>query len=182
LLVGALASPRPSSSAARAHSTDVAVLEAAAAAGLAPQLEIRREQEAPFVSTRPFHAAVTGSRLVVKGSADAVLPRCARVRRGGRASALGARERRRLLELEESLAAEGYRVLLVAEGASAGDPLDPRGLVALGFLAISDPLRPGVAQAVRRCRAAGVRMIMLTGDHPATARTIAARVGLLQDG
>jgi len=55
---------------------------------------------------------------------------------------------------------------------------DPRGLTALGFVGISDPLRPGAAAAVARCRAAGVRVVMLTGDHPATARAIAREAGL----
>ena len=51
---------------------------------------------------------------------------------------------------------------------------DPRGLTVLGFVAIADPLRAAVPDAIRRCLAAGVRVIMLTGDHPATARAIAA--------
>ena len=55
---------------------------------------------------------------------------------------------------------------------------DPEGLTALGFVGISDPLRPGAAAAVRRCREAGVRVVMLTGDHPATAKAIARNAGL----
>jgi magnesium-transporting ATPase (P-type) len=70
----------------------------------------------------------------------------------------------------------------VAEGGASGRMEDPDGLVALGYLGISDPLRPGVSDAVRRCRQGGVRLIMLTGDHAATAQTIAREAGLLQDG
>ncbi|MBV8999304.1 MAG: cation-transporting P-type ATPase, partial [Solirubrobacterales bacterium] len=55
---------------------------------------------------------------------------------------------------------------------------DPDGLIALGYLGISDPLRPGVPDAVARCQAAGVRVIMLTGDHPATASAVAGEAGL----
>jgi magnesium-transporting ATPase (P-type) len=66
---------------------------------------------------------------------------------------------------------------MVAEGGS-GSVEDPRDLVALGFVGISDPLRPGAAEAVKRCQEAGIRVIMLTGDHPATARAIAAQAGL----
>jgi magnesium-transporting ATPase (P-type) len=70
------------------------------------------------------------------------------------------------------------RILLVAEGESQASVADPGGLTALGFVGISDPLRAGVADAVRRCRDAGVRVVMLTGDHPATAKAIARAAGL----
>jgi magnesium-transporting ATPase (P-type) len=67
---------------------------------------------------------------------------------------------------------------LVAEGPADEPADDPRRLTALGFVGLSDPLRPTVPAAVRRCREAGVRVLMITGDHPATARTIAAAAGL----
>jgi magnesium-transporting ATPase (P-type) len=70
---------------------------------------------------------------------------------------------------------------MVAEGPGSSAE-DPRGLVALGFVGIADPLRATVPAAVRRCHAAGVRVVMLTGDHPATARTIAREAGLPVDG
>ena len=87
-----------------------------------------------------------------------------------------------LLTQSRHLAGRGLRVLMVAEG-SPDTPLDdPQGLIALGFVGISDPLRPTVQAAVRRCHEAGVRVIMITGDHPATARTIAREAGLLNNG
>jgi high-affinity K+ transport system ATPase subunit B len=73
-------------------------------------------------------------------------------------------------------------MLLVAEGSSDTPLDDPQGLIALGFVGISDPLRPTVQAAVRRCHEAGVCVIMITGDHPATARTIARETGLLNSG
>jgi phosphoserine phosphatase len=81
-------------------------------------------------------------------------------------------------------AARGLRVLLVAEGPAEASVDDPHGLTALGFVGISDPLRPTVPAAVARCREAGVRVVMITGDHPATARRIAADAGLVvpEDG
>jgi magnesium-transporting ATPase (P-type) len=87
------------------------------------------------------------------------------------------------LDLARRLAERGLRVLMVAEGSSA-TPLDnPRDLTALGFVGISDPLRPNVQAAVHRCREAGVRVIMITGDHPSTARAIAREADLLdKDG
>ena len=62
------------------------------------------------------------------------------------------------------------------------DPGNPQGLTALGFVGIHDPLRAGVRKAVERCQKAGVRVLMLTGDHPATARSIARDAGLLTPG
>ncbi|CAA9304624.1 MAG: FUPA24 P-type ATPase, partial [uncultured Gemmatimonadetes bacterium] len=100
--------------------------------------------------------------------------------RGGRDEPLDEPGRRALLARARAFAEGGLRVLMVAEGAPEASVDDPRALVALGFLGISDPLRPGVAAAVRRCQAAGVHVIMLTGDHPATARAIAREAGLLR--
>jgi P-type Ca2+ transporter type 2C len=85
----------------------------------------------------------------------------------------------------EQLARRGMRVLAVASvrlesdspPASARDvPLQPVGLI--GFV---DPLRPGIPEAVRECRAAGIRVVMITGDHPETARAIAAQAGIDHD-
>ena len=69
-------------------------------------------------------------------------------------------------------------MLLVCEGAAGADVEDPQELTALGYVGIADPLRPGVPEAVERCHEAGVRLLVLTGDHPATARAIAAEAGL----
>jgi calcium-translocating P-type ATPase len=182
LLSAAFACPRPESFAAGAHVTDAAVLAAADTAGLAEALTAKRGAEAPFDPARPFHAVVAAGRLRVKGSPEALLPRCDRMRLAGREVRLTSARRRALADRAERLAAEGLRVLLVAEGTAQVHPADPRPLVAVGLLGISDALRPGVAAAVRRCQAAGVRLVMLTGDHPATARTVARKIGLAAAG
>ncbi len=100
------------------------------------------------------------------------------MRRDGGEVPLDEAGRRELLLEARRLAERGLRVLMVAEGPSDTPLDDPRGLVALGFLGISDPLRSKVPAAVRRCHDAGVRVVMLTGDHPATARAIAREAGL----
>jgi cation-transporting P-type ATPase I len=178
LRVAALASPRLGSSGAAAHGTDVAVLEGAQNAGLGGELEAHRDAEMPFDPRRPFHASIIGGRMCVKGSAEELVGRCTTRRRGGQDEKIGRREREALLARTAELSAEGLRVLMVAEGPASGDPSDPSELVALGFLGIGDTLRPGVDKAIERCRTAGIRVVMLTGDHPATARTIAREVGL----
>jgi magnesium-transporting ATPase (P-type) len=111
-----------------------------------------------------------------------VLARCAFVREAGNDVVLDEPRRQAWLARVAAFGERGLRVLLVAEGPASGNPGNPTGLTALGFLGIRDPLRAGVAEAVTRCQAAGVRIIMLTGDHPATARAIAGEAGLLVDG
>ncbi len=179
LLTAALAGPHPEALDATSDRTDIAVAHAAEDAGLGDKLHQAREAEAPFESARSFHASIVDGRLCAEGAAEALVPRCTRVRRGDREHPLDAADQREWLEAARRFAERGLRVLMVAEG-PADTPLDnPHGLVALGFLGIADPLRPGVPAAVHRCHEAGVRVIMLTGDHPATARAIARDAGLL---
>ncbi len=173
LLTAALASPHPDASDVGAHPTDLAVVRGAEAAGLSADARAARDAESPFDPARAFHAAVVGGRLCAKGSPEAIVARSA-LDDAGRAAAL-ARGR--------DLASRGLRVLAVAEGPATGSSsaaaADPRGLALLGFVGIRDPLRPTVPAAVARCHEAGVRVVMITGDHPATARAIAADAGLL---
>ncbi len=178
LLRSALASPRPDAQDAAAHPTDVAILRAAQEGGLDGELTVEREDEAPFEPSRAYHAARTGEGTSVKGAVEVLLPRCSAVAGPRGEAPLDAEGREELAGVADRLAGEGLRVLMVARGANGTDVHDPRELVALGFVAIADPLRPGVAGAVRRCQEAGVRLVMLTGDHPLTARAIAREAGL----
>jgi cation-transporting P-type ATPase I len=182
LEAGALASPRPDGDSAGAHPTDVAIVEGAEQAGLTAMREVERTAEEPFEPARGFHATAARGRVFVKGAPEVLVPRCRYVRRGEAQSELDDRGREELLRRADELSAQGLRVLMVAEGPGEASPEDPQGLVAVGFLGISDPLRPGVAEAVARCEAAGVRVIMLTGDHPATASAVARQAGLSPDG
>lgn len=116
-----------------------------------------------------FHATV-------KGAVEAILPMCTDDR--------GAAPAAEALAAAEAMAADGYRVLALAAGATAG-PCDRsalRGLTLLGLVALVDPLRPEAMDAVHRTVAAGVRVCMVTGDHPNTALAIARRLGLVRAG
>ena len=182
LRCAAVASPPSGSSWAAAHATDVAVLQGARSAGLDAGLDATRAGETPFDAAQPFHAALLEGRLCVKGSAEELAARCTRVRRGGAVRDLDDRGRGDQLRIANELAGEGLRLLMVAEGSSESNVSDPQNLTALGFLGIRDTLRAGVAEAVERCRRAGIRVIMLTGDHPATARAVGREIGLLDGG
>jgi calcium-translocating P-type ATPase len=181
LLTATLAGPHPDASDAATDPTDVVVAEAAREASLDDELRAERVSGLPFDPTRGFHATIVGERLCVEGAAEVLIPHCDRVRQGDDERPLDEAGKRELLARARELAERGLRVLMVAEGSSDVPVGDPRRLVALGFLGISDPLRPGVSVAVRRCHDAGVRVVMLTGDHPATARTIAHEAGLPVD-
>ena len=182
LLTAALASPHPDAPDAHAHPTDIAVVRGALEAGLADQVRVPHEAELSFDPVRSFHATIAGKRLCIKGAPEAILPRCAWVPAHGERRPLDESARHELLTRSRQLAGRGLRVLMVAEGSPDTSLDDPQGLTALGFVGISDPLRPTVQAAVRRCHEAGVRVIMITGDHPATARAIAREAGLLNNG
>ena len=178
LLTAALAGPHPDALDAATDRTDVAVVEGARLAGAGDELCLPRDAQLPFDAARAFHAAVVQGRLCVEGAAEALVPRCAYAHRNGCRVPLDDAGRDELLARARAFAGRGLRVLMVAEGPPGGATDDPDDLVALGFLGISDPLRPSVAAAVRRCHDAGVRVVMVTGDHPATARAIAREAGL----
>ena len=182
LRTAAYASPAPDASDLAAHPTDVAVVQGALDAGLGDELVEERLAEVPFDPTRAFHATRTASMLAVKGAPEALVPRCTHVRNAGQVNVIDDAGRDALLSQAQDLAGRGLRILMVAEGSEDAEVGSPEGLTALGFVGIRDPLRPAVPEAVRRCREAGIHVIMLTGDHPATARAIAAEAGLLEGG
>src|SRR5438876_2503113 len=95
-------------------------------------------------------------------------------------SALDDQERRDWTQRIHELAAEGHKVIACAwRQVSAGDRDEPdSGYTFAGLLALEDPVRDGVIDAVRACREAGIHTIMVTGDHSLTARAVAQQIGL----
>ncbi len=119
-----------------------------------------------------------------KGAPESVLPRCRGHADGnGGTAAIEDGERRRLKEIVDGYAGQGLRVLAVARRA-LGDGLPrrreeaERDLVLLGLVAMIDPPRAEVPEAVARCHEAGIRIIVVTGDHGLTAAAIARRIGI----
>jgi Ca2+-transporting ATPase len=153
---------------------DRAVIEAAGEAALAARRDWRLERDYPLTDDflAVCHAWRTPQgrlRVALKGAPETVLRLC------GRAD--GA------VPLDQA-AARGQRLLGVAEADWDGAPLDDPARYPfrwVGFLGLSDPLRAEVPEAVAQCRRAGIRVVMITGDYPGTARHIAARAGLRAD-
>ncbi|MEU2031936.1 cation-translocating P-type ATPase [Nocardia amamiensis] len=175
------------------HPTDRAVAEGADTAGITRdegEPGWAMVQELPFEPGRGFHAVLgrtDGRHLIsVKGAPEIVLPRCVARRRDGATDPFTPADAAELHETVESLAEQGFRVLVVAErSASQRSELDTDRvdrLEFIGLLCLADPVRPTAAVAVRDLRAAGVDAVMLTGDHPQTAAAIAAELGLRTSG
>lgn len=163
--------------------TDVALLSAAHKAGWEAE-RVRDEfplaDQIPFEPERryaaTFHQQASGIQIVVKGAPERVLPMCD----------VDAIEKGRLLQEAETMAGRGLRVLALAERSTAEDqrdrgaPAEPGDLQFLGFAGMIDPLRPGAREAVCACTQAGIRVVMVTGDHPTTALAIARDLGLAE--
>ncbi len=119
-----------------------------------------------------------------KGALDSVLVICREVWAGGHCEPLDDSWRQRINAAHDSLAARGMRVLAVALRPLESLPADDKRhevegeLVFIGMFGMIDPPRTEVRDAVRTCRAAGIRPVMITGDHPLTARHIAGQVGI----
>jgi Ca2+-transporting ATPase len=165
----------------------------------------RREvlRELPFDGDRKRMSVAVGAAddpgartLWVKGSPDTLIPRCrAAVRPDGAETPLDDAGRRALLDRTEALAADAFRVLALArralpEPGSAGEPeladADPdeleRELAFLGLVAMHDPPRAEVREAVAQTQAAGIRVVMITGDHALTGVAIARELGFWREG
>lgn len=114
------------------------------------------------------------TRIALKGASETVFDLCG----------LSEADQKKLDNKVAEFAREGLRVLAVAEGEARKDlPKDRSGLNYnfLGLVALADPIRPEAAPAVKLCHEAGIRVIMITGDYPETARRIAAEIGLATD-
>ncbi|HQT82737.1 MAG TPA: HAD-IC family P-type ATPase [Candidatus Paceibacterota bacterium] len=145
--------------------------------------------EVPFDYRLKYHAtthAVDGTALVsVIGAPEAVIALCTRVRTGGTTRALSAAERTYVTEISDDMSGRGLRTVAYAvrEDAHPAHDAEPiQHLVFGGFFGIQDTLRPGVAETVRRAEGAGIRVVMITGDHKLTARAIAKEAGIFHPG
>jgi Ca2+-transporting ATPase len=173
--------------------TEAALLALARKGGLDPEA-VRRDRartgEIPFDAgarlMATFHGGADGGRTVVKGAPEAVLALCARYRDGATERTLDDATRAAVLADSERMAADALRVLAFADagplpsGDGGFDLLRGR-LTLLGLVGQLDPPRPEAAEAVARCRSAGIRAVMITGDHRATGLAVARTLGMAGD-
>jgi len=165
---------------------EIALVEAAQQA-LPTVTTYPKLDEVPFDADRMrltlVHELPEGPTALCKGAPETVLPLCSRILTNGETVSLSGEAVERILKAQEMMAEQGLRVIALAHRV-----LQPQwqhehleeDLVFTGLVGLEDPPRPEVPEALRKCREAGIRVIMVTGDHPRTARAIARGIGLVQ--
>lgn len=150
-----------------------------------------RVGEIPFDSTRKMMSTVHqdpegGFFIAAKGAPDALIDRCTQIEENGQVRELTAADHDRILSLNHEMATQALRVLALAYKTTDTKPTElesdavENGLVFAGLVGMIDPERQEAADAIAVAKKAGIRTIMITGDHKETATAIAKRLGILQ--
>lgn len=176
--------------------TEGALVVAAAKTGLRKadlEQEYPRLAEIPFDSARKmmttFYEVDDTIYSYTKGAPDLLVARCTKIAKGfGKVESLTSEGRKRLLDINSNLASSGERVLALAVRKWSEVPGNPQpdhvetDLTFIGYFSMIDPARPEVKDAVETSRRAGIRTVMITGDHPDTAMAIARELGIWREG
>ncbi|MFH1906180.1 MAG: cation-translocating P-type ATPase [Chloroflexota bacterium] len=196
LQAGALTSDAhvvPNEAAGRWHvkgdPTEGALIVAAAKAGLKKvdlDAQFPRMNEIPFASETKrmttLHSLAEGVTAYAKGAPEVILDSCEwRLTADGEVH-LDAASRTVILETVRHMASEGLRVLAVADKAGATIENAEHEMTFLGLVGMIDPSRPEAKAAIKTCEQAGIKAVMITGDHPLTAQAVARELGLLKAG
>ena len=173
--------------------TECALVNWATKIGLskpAMEAETPRVGEAPFDSGRKMmstiHRTADGFVQYTKGAPDEVLKKCTHYRKDGKVLPLDEAGQKEILSQNKAMADQALRVLAAAERHHDAMPSDQspealeHDLVFLGLAGMIDPIRPEVKDAIAECKTAGIRAVMITGDHRDTAVAIARQLGILE--
>jgi Ca2+-transporting ATPase len=169
--------------------TEGALVVAAAKAGLdkaALDAEFPRTEEIPFTSETKRMTTLhqTGERQTAyaKGAPEVILAGCDYVLTGDGAQPLDEVARQQIHDQAQDMASQALRVLGIASKEAVTLQTAERGMTFLGLVGMIDPPRPEAKQAIAVCAEAGIRPVMITGDHPLTAQAVAQELGLLSNG
>ena len=169
--------------------TEGALLVAAAKAGLDKaglDKDFPRVDEIPFTSEAKrmttLHDDPQGRVAYAKGAPEVILESCRTELFGEGERALDAAGRERIVEASRGMAESALRVLAVAYKKGAAKEDAEKAMTFLGLVGMIDPPRPEARAAIRVCEEAGIRPVMITGDHPVTAHAVALELGVLTDG
>ncbi len=173
----------------RGDPTEGALITAAAKAGLnKPQLdsELPRVDEIPFSSESKrmttFHKADDDQVAFVKGAPELLLHSCDSLLTDQGEVPLGDSQREDVIEASRRMAECALRVLAIARQRQATRDTVNERLTLLGLVGMIDPPRPEARAAIKKCEAAGIKVVMITGDHPITAKAIAGELGISKRG
>lgn len=166
--------------------TENALLTAAKNHGFDKDLldkKFRRIDEIPFDSTRKrmttLHRDTKGYKTIVKGALEFVLPLCKSIYNGEKVISLSDRDRKKILNENSKMTADGLRVIaLCYRDDYTKPPINESNMVFMGLIGIEDPPRKEAKLSVEQCKKAGIRPVMITGDHAGTALSIAKRIGI----
>lgn len=149
---------------------------------------LTRQQEVPFDSDRKLmstkHLIHTVPTIFVKGAIDVLLDRCDNIRIGDEVRPITDEDRKKILAQNEHFSENGLRVLTLAYKEKDEDltPETEHGFTFIGLVSEMDPPREESIEAVARAKKAGIRTVMITGDHKVTAVAIAKKIGIFSDG
>ncbi|MBI4176169.1 MAG: cation-translocating P-type ATPase [Candidatus Aenigmarchaeota archaeon] len=170
--------------------TEGAIVVAASKAGITRELiesQYPRIGEVPFSSERKMMTTVhkSGKSFLVcsKGAPEIMLEKCDRIYDSGKVQKLTPALTKKMLDLNLEMTGRALRVLAVTYNETPERPKEPEeGLIFLGLVGMIDPPREGVKEEIARCREAGIKAVMITGDHKNTAVAVAKQIGMIQDG
>jgi P-type Ca2+ transporter type 2C len=169
--------------------TEGALIVAAAKAGLKKEALDKtypRVQEIPFTSESKrmttLHKTDKGIVAYTKGAPEIILENCDSILTADGDKKLDGATRAQVLDIAKGFASDALRVLAVASKPDAELESAQSGMTFLGLAGMIDPPRPEARQAIAVCESAGIRPVMITGDHPLTAQAVAKELGLLKTG
>jgi P-type Ca2+ transporter type 2C len=173
----------------RGDPTEGALVVAAAKAGLDQAALAAREprlEEIPFSAERKcmitLHRTADGVTAFAKGAAEVILGTCSHQATASGVQALDEAARARIVVAAQDMACRALRVLAVAYKPQASLMDVGQGMIFAGLVGMMDPPRPEARSAIAECARAGIRPVMITGDHPKTAEAIARELGILKAG
>ncbi len=176
------------------EATEKAIVEAALKQGINKNElyeKMQRINEISFDSKRKLMSTIHKTddkfRIITKGAPDILLNRCSKILIDGRVQALDEYDKKRIIKENESMANNALRVIAVAYLDFNTLPLNvnenmENNLIFVGLIGMIDPPRTGVKKAVATCKKAGIKTVMITGDHIITAKAIAKELGILTLG
>ncbi len=169
--------------------TERAIFEYAEGQGIKPRIKVK--QIIPFDSVRKRMTSLAASggevKLIIKGAPELLLDICSRSEFSGASAAMDSSARRTIINAADAAARRGMRVIGVCERSvkkaySDISDIKEADMTFLGFAALRDPIRPEARRAVEECKSAGIRTVMITGDHPLTALSAAEELGIAGGG
>ncbi|MBU4246451.1 MAG: cation-transporting P-type ATPase, partial [Nanoarchaeota archaeon] len=155
-------------------------------------IEYERAGELTFTSERKCMSTIHikgGDRYMFsKGAPGYLLENCAHIEKDGKITLLSKKEKEKIIETYESFSSEALRVIAIAYKTLPSGKMprvkdeiaDEKDLIFLGLAGIQDPIRDGVKESIEACRKAGIKTVMITGDHITTATSIAREIGLIK--